>query len=280
MSRVLIAGLGYLGARLAPELLRAGHDVIGLSRKPRAVSGVRLLEADLSEPASLEAIPPRLDHVIYMASADGGDDAAYRKAYVEGPRNLIQALEGRGDDLLRLLFVSSTGVYEQSDGSWVDEDSATGSTRFSARRLLEGEHLVRSSPWPSLVLRLSGIYGPNRAHWLDRVLAGERRFAVDPGEFSNLIHVEDGARALAHLMMLERPDEIYIGVDSEPVEKRELIGWLFGELSLEPPHFESRSGQESVRGNKRCRNGRLLSTGFRLRYPSFREGYRSLLEKR
>jgi nucleoside-diphosphate-sugar epimerase len=279
MARVLLAGFGYMGRRLAAELSGAGQEVFGLSRSGNHLPGVSPVTADLSDPPSLRALPPHIDHVVYMVSADGRDDERYRKAYVTGPKNLIGALEERGDEVRRFLFVSSTGVYEQADGSWVDESSPTSASHFSARRLLEGEEVVRRSPWPSIVLRLSGIYGPGRALWLERIVSGERSFAIDPGEYSNLIHVEDGARALAHVMTLERPEAIYIGVDSEPVERRELIGWLFRELSLAPPRFVACSRRESGRANKRCRNQRLLSTGFSFRYPTFREGLRSLMEK-
>jgi nucleoside-diphosphate-sugar epimerase len=280
MSRVLIAGFGYLGARLAPELVQSGYQVFGLSRHPREVSGVNAIEADLSDPSSLSALPSRLDHVVYMASAGGRDDERYRKAYVTGPQNLIRALEQRSETIRSFIFVSSTGVYEQSDGSWVDETSPTGSLHFSARRLLEGETVVRGAPWPAIVLRLSGIYGVGRTYWLDRIRSGEHTFAVGAGEFSNLIHVEDAARALAHLLSVENPEPVYIGTDSQPVEKRRLIEWLSDQLSLEPPRFMAPTAGDYGRGNKRCRNRRLLETGFRFRYPSFREGYRSILEKK
>ncbi len=276
---MLIAGFGYLGRCLSSELLRAGHEVFGLSRRPRMLPGVFGVKADLSDLDSLHGLPPRLDYVVYMASADGRDDERYREAYVTGPANLIRALDDRGDALARFLFVSSTGVYEQNDGAWVDESSPTGSSHFSARRLLEGERLVEKASWPSVVLRLSGIYGPGRSYWLERIRSGDEAFAIDPDEISNLIHVEDAARALAHLMTVESPEVLYLGVDSEPVEKRELVRWLCRELSLAPPRFAGGNGRAPGRGNKRCSNRRLLETGFQFRYPSFREGFRSLMEK-
>ena len=104
-ERVLVAGCGYVGACAAAALVSRGCEVFGLRRQPRDLpGGVVPLAADLTDPASLKALPPGLDLVLYAASAGGGDEEAYRAAYVDGPRNLLDALARDGQAPRRVLF--------------------------------------------------------------------------------------------------------------------------------------------------------------------------------
>lgn len=124
--RILVAGCGYVGGKLGSLLADDGHEVYGLRRNPDALpTGIKPVAADLSREAPPDILPQNLDFVFYAVSADGPDDEAYRLAYVDGPRNLLEALSNRGDNIRRFFFTSSTGVYAQSDGEWVDEDSPT-----------------------------------------------------------------------------------------------------------------------------------------------------------
>ncbi|MDP7640636.1 MAG: NAD-dependent epimerase/dehydratase family protein, partial [Candidatus Hydrogenedentes bacterium] len=124
MSRVLIAGCGYVGSALAERLVKAGHEVWGLRRAAaRLPRGVNPIFANLNELAPLEGLPSPLDYVVYCAGASGHDEAAYRRVYVDGTVKLLEAMRRQGIVPKRLLYTSSTGVYAQQDGSWVDEDS-------------------------------------------------------------------------------------------------------------------------------------------------------------
>jgi len=278
MARVLIAGCGYVGAALGARLALAPHEVWGLRRRNASLPvGVRPIVADLAVPRSLRELPPRLDVVVYMASAGGPDEALYRAAYVDGVRNLLAALSEAGQKPRRLLFVSSTGVYAQSRGEWVDESSPAEPAHFSGRRLLEGESLVRQSGLPHTIVRFGGIYGPRRTRLVDRVR--EARAFYREGQYTNRIHRDDCAGALEHLIGLPEPEPLYLGVDCEPADEQTVYSWLAGVLGAPSPRPERRRGGRAARprGNKRCRNDRLLDAGYRFRFPTFREGYADVL---
>ena len=279
MSRILIAGCGDVGSALGLRLAAAGHEVFGLRRNAAALpAGIHPVRADLAEPAALSGLPPSIESVVYLAAADRYDDAAYERAYVRGPRNLIRALAASSGSLQRLVFVSSTGVYAQSAGEWVDEDSPTEPLRFSGKRLLEGERLVRSGPLPCVVVRFAGIYGPGRNRLQQRVIDG-KPCQETPPYYTNRIHRDDCAAVLQHVLDLGEPSQVYVGVDCEPATQCAVMDWLARRLGVAaPPRIGPRDGVDASRGgNKRCRNARLLASGYRFIYPSFREGYARII---
>jgi nucleoside-diphosphate-sugar epimerase len=279
MARILIAGCGYVGSTLGEILIRDSHDVWGLRRKPVSLpAGIEPIEADLTQPQSLSDLPDDLDVVFYLASPSGAEDALYRLAYVDGLRTLIGALDPQGKRP-RLLFASSTAVYSQREGEWIDESSETAPEHWSGVRLLEGERLALQSPLPATVVRFGGIYGPRRTSLVDRVRSGRAVYRADTPHYTNRIHRDDCAGTLHHLMGLENPDSVYLGVDSDPAEERAVLLWLAGVLgSPEPRVAAATETSDRPRGNKRCRNDRLLRSGYTFRYPTFREGYRAVLE--
>ena len=282
MANVLIAGCGYVGTVLGTRLTLEGHDVWGLRRHTDALpSSIRPFVADLTVPETLEALPPGLDVVFYTASADASDDDSYRAAYVEGLRNLLHALDNQRQPLRRVLFTSSTGVYAQSSGAWVDETSPTEPAEFSGIRVLEGERLLLGGLFPATVLRLGGIYGPGRTRLIDRVRRGLAVCTDGPPLYANRIHRDDCAGALQHLMNVDQPDQIYLGVDHEPAEQCEVLRWLAAQLGVSPPGVEPPSGSEVRRhqSNKRCSNAKLVALGYVFRYSSFRDGYMALLDE-
>jgi nucleoside-diphosphate-sugar epimerase len=283
--RVLISGCGYVGGALADVLARSGYEVFGLRRNPRALPpGVNSVSADFTDQDSLEqALPESLDYVFHTASpgiSGAGTaserDAAYREAYVRGPSNLISTLRSRGESPRRILLTSSTGVYAQTGGERVDETSATEPTG-PGRFMLEGEKEWLGSLFPAVVLRLAGIYGPGRTGALDR--ARRYRLADSPGEkpaYTNRIHRDDCAGALMHLSLLERPESLYIGADQEPATPAAVAAWL-AESYPEARREDAASPGRGSRTNKRCDNARLVASGYTFRYPTFREGFASLL---
>jgi nucleoside-diphosphate-sugar epimerase len=281
LARVLIAGCGYLGNALGGALLCDAHDVWGLKRRVSGLAlGIRPVEADLGLAATLRDLPAGLDFVFYMVSPGGSDDALYRVAYVVGLRNLLELFEARRERPRRVFFVSSTAVYAQQDGEWVDEASPTEPRHFSGRRLLEGERLLFESPFASSVVRLGGIYGPRRASLIDRVRTGSAVYRARPPQYTNRIHRDDCVGALRHLMGLEAPESLYLGVDCEPAAEASVLGWLAGVLGTPPPRAVDSAPRQRARGNKRCRNDRLLASGYAFRYPTFREGYTDVLAGR
>ncbi|MDE2485067.1 MAG: SDR family oxidoreductase [candidate division NC10 bacterium] len=280
MANILIAGCGYIGTALGSLLAAEGHTVWGLRRHPATLpSGIRPLEADLTSPETLQTLPPAVDWVFYSAAPDTHDDAAYRAVYVEGLNNLLNALTSQQAHPRRVFLTSSTGVYGESFGAWVDETSPTQPTEFAGIRLLEGERLLLDGPFPATVLRLGGLYGPGRASLIEQVRRGEIAWDDESPVYFNRIHRDDAAGALRHLMMLPHPDPIYLGVDHEPAKLAVLLDWLAQTLDVPPtrPGESSRLRTPRHPANKRCRNAKLVASGYVFRYPTFREGYTALL---
>jgi nucleoside-diphosphate-sugar epimerase len=276
MARLLIAGCGYVGGALAASASARGETVFGLRRTQRPLpAGVGSVVADLAEPASLAALPGDIDSVVYAASADERSEVAYRRAYVDGPLTLLRHLERRGDPLRRFLLVSSTGVYGQADGSWIDEDTPTLS-RGTGAVLEEGERRCLESAASTVVLRLGGIYGPGRRNLIDRVLSGQAGCPGGVPVYTNRIHLDDIVAAIEHLLAAETPSPVYLGVDHEPADTCTVVRWLAEQTGAPAPLAIA---AEPVRTNKRCRNDRLVASGFRFRYPTFREGYTQVLER-
>ncbi len=276
---VLIAGCGMVGTALGRGLAEEGHRVWGVRRRPWAPpAGIRPIRADLTLPQRISSLPENLDFVVYLVSSDERTDEAYTRAYVEGLRNLLQTLDRRGRKPRRIFFGSSTAVYGQNGGEWVDEESPAEPVRFNGRRILEAESVLFGSPFPGTAIRFAGLYGPDRVRLLKRVLRGLEVRARGRSVYTNRIHVRDAARTIRHLMFLESPEPVYVAADCEPVERNLLIRWLADNLGASPPPFAEPGDEPGLRGNKRCRNRRLIESGYRFTYPTYREGYRAIID--
>ena len=280
MARVLIAGCGDVGTELGVRLVEDGHTVWGLRRHCDTLpSNLHSLPADLTRPETLHALPPALDVVFYTAAPDSSSASTYRVTYGDGIRHLLAALATQGHTLQRFIFTSSTGVYAQEAGEWVDELSPTEPVHFSGKELLIGEQIVLSSAFPATVVRLGGIYGPGRTRLIDGVRQGTAACTDGPPVYTNRIHRDDCAGVLQHVMQLGQPDRLYLAVDHEPADQCAVLRWLAQQLRLLPPWKKTAAHSETrlPRSNKRCRNSKLVATGYKFRYPTFREGYKALL---
>lgn len=271
-ENILIAGCGDVGNALATRLLAEGCSVWGVRRRVDALApGVEPWCIDLTEPTTFGAPPAAFDCVFYTASADRRDEAAYRSIYVDALGALLRVLRNAASPLRRVFFTSSTAVYGQSEGEWVDEESPTEPSGFNGRILLEAERLIASAPETGVNVRLSGIYGPGRTRLVRKVWNGD---ATATMSWTNRIHVEDCAGALHHLMRVQRPAGLYVGSDDEPVTTADVVTWMSEELgvSVPPP-------AETSRANKRCRNARLRESGYVFQYPTFRDGYPEIIRE-
>jgi nucleoside-diphosphate-sugar epimerase len=230
---------------------------------------------------SLTNLPLALDAVVYTAAAAASTPEAYRAAYLDGPRNLMKSLEGSSAAPRRIVFASSTAVWGESGGGWVDEDTPSMPDTFRGEILLEGEEGLRAAGLSAVSLRLGGIYGPGRTRLLERVRKGEARCPKGDSPagqiWSNRIHRDDAAGALAHLLTLDEVDPVYVGVDHEPALLCDVYTYLAGLLGVPPPEGVD---TDDNRANKRCSSARLRATGFRFEFPTFREGYRAMIEGR
>ena len=281
---VVVAGCGYVGSALAQMLVADGHRVWGLRRDPSDLpQGVRPLAGDVCEPATLDGLPPHPDAIVYAVAPAARSAEAYRAAYVDGLSNLLDAAGDRGSRFrVRLVLVSSTGIYGESEGRWVDEDTPPDPADETGAMLLEGERIARACAGTGIVLRLGGIYGPGRDRTVRRVCGGEAG-CPDAGHYGNRIHRDDAAGAARHLLYLDRPESVYLGVDRDPAELRAVYRWIAEQAGVPDPcadRHDRASGPSRRRGtNKRCSSERLVRSGYAFQYPTFREGYASLLPK-
>lgn len=277
---ILLAGCGYLGTALALALSADGHAVWGLRRAARTLPApIQPWEADLTQPETLQSLPAAFDVVFYTAGSSGPSEEAYRLAYVEGLRNLLEALSRQRQRPRQVFFTSSTGVYAQRRGEWVDEASPAEPVRPTGQRLLEAERLLLDSPFTATVVRLAGIYGPGRTRLIDSVRQGTAVYTDTAPVYMNLIHRDDCVGMLRYLMRLRWPDRLYIGVDHQPTERGALLRWLAGQLGAPAPRLATEPEVSAMRrpSNKRCRNTRLLQAGYTFRYPTYQAGYAAIL---
>lgn len=271
MSGILIAGCGYVGIQLGLRLAEAGHEVWGLRRDPSPLPRtIHPISADLRAPLDDIDLPPA-DRIVYAASADARSAEGYRDAYVSGVQNLLAALERRRGPPLRVVYVSSTAVYGDAAGRWVDEETDPVPEDFRGATVLRGEALVRRAPHRGVCVRLGGIYGPGRTRLMERARRGELRCPPGGPAWSNRIHRDDAAGTLEHLLFLDDPRPLYLAVDDEPAPLCEVYRYVAALVGGPEPDVDG--SVKKTRSNKRCSNALLTTSGYAFRYPSYREGY-------
>ena len=287
--RVLIVGPGYVGLKLGAELAQRGHDVSGLRRSNVAAdemraAGLTPLIGDITQPASLAALPAKFDWVVNCVSSTQGGVGEYRTVYLQGSRNLIGWLAGSPP--AKFVYTSSTSVYGQNDGSLVDETSPTEPPAETGRALVETEQVILEAAqrgFPAVILRVAGIYGPGRGWWFKQFLAGEARIEGAGQRTLNMIHRDDVAGCIIAALEHGVPGEIYNAVDDEPVTQRGFFAWLSQQLNRPmPPVVTEDLELTRKRGvtNKRISNTKLKSEmGYKFRFPTFREGYAAEIQK-
>ena len=266
----LIIGCGYLGRRVAALWQAHGKRVRALTRtKSNELSGLGIepIVGDvLSPPHPL----PQAATVLYAVGLDRSSGRSQREVYVDGLRNVLNALPPPQ----RFIYVSSTSVYGQTDGSWVDEVSLTEPLEESGRIVLEAEQMLRSRLPDAIILRFAGIYGPGRMI---------RRAAIEKGEplvgdfdkLINLIHVDDGAQSVLAAEERGKPGETYLIADGCPVTRREFYSFMAQLLKAPPPTFETAndSHPKDDRANRRISNRKMLQQlGLVLRFADYRSG--------
>lgn len=281
--RILIIGCGYVGVPLGRLLNRQGHAVVGMRRTHEAdailtQAGITPLHGDITAPAALAQIEPNFDAVINLVSSNRGGPEEYRRVYLEGTRHILAWMRSRSP--IPYLYTSSTSVYAQNDGSWVTEQSPVAPDSPTSQVLVETENeLLSEKNLPITILRSSGIYGPGRGHLFKQFLRGEATMREDGSHWINMIHVEDLAGAIAHLLDRKLPG-IYNISDNEPVTQKAFFQWLADQLGKPlPPCAPADADRKRGLTNKRVDNAKLRSTGYNFQYPTFREGYLSKIHR-
>ncbi|WP_336345442.1 SDR family oxidoreductase [Halalkalicoccus ordinarius] len=284
--RVAILGCGYVGLELGRRLLARGHDVVGVRRSPEGVeeieaAGFDAVRADVTDPEGLSTVPDA-DALVFAASSGGRGADAAREVYVEGLETAIDQFSAREHPPDRLVYTSSTGVYGDHGGDWVDEETPIEPTTEKTRVLAEAERIALESSIAidGTVARFSGLYGPER-YRLERYLEGP----VTAG-YLNMVHRDDAAGAVRYLLEedLARGEAVLVS-DDEPAEKWAFADWLAEQCGVETPPKRtkeerldegdlSEAARRRILTSKRCSNAKLRELGYELEYPTFREGYR------
>jgi nucleoside-diphosphate-sugar epimerase len=288
--RVLIIGCGYVGLPVGAELARQGHEVFGLTRSGQTSPalqerGIKPLAADITRRAELDTLPVPFDWVVNTVSSNKGGLEEYRQIFIDGLRHILQWLESSPPK--KLVHVSSTSVYGQTDGSLVKESSPAEPRGELGQVLVAAEQLLleaaRAKNIPAIILRASGIYGPGRGHLFLQYIKDEARIPGRGERLVNMIHRDDLAACILTALKSGRPGEIYNASDDEPVPQIHFFRWLSETLGKNMPPFvreEDAAPRKRALTNKKVSNRKLrMELGCPLRYPTFRQGYTAEIQR-
>ena len=285
-KHLVVFGAGYVGGELARQGLTRGMRVTALTRNPEKAEqmrekGIQVVEADLASHDWHHQITGDVDFVLNSVSSGGGGVEGYQHSYVEGMRSVVTWAKSR--EINTFVYTGSTSVYPQDYGAEVTESADTGTENERTARLLHAEKIARESGdftrW--FILRLSGIYGPNRHHVLNQIRAGGP-LAGRSDHRLNLIHRDDICRAIWSVFAApsELRNEVFNVSDDSAVTKCELVEWLASRLQLPCPVFDPKlpSVRRRIVPDRVIVNRKLKETvGWRPQYPDYRAGYEAIL---
>ena len=291
--RVAILGCGYVGLELGRQLHAAGHDPVGVRRSDDGVDAIRdagfdAVQADVTDEATLDRIPA-VDAVVFIASSGGRDAEAARSVYVDGLQTAIDHFGTRSSPPEHFVYTSSTGVYGDHGGDFVDESTPLEPTTEKTRVLVEAEQTLHDRTeahgMDGTVVRFAGLYGPDRYRLL-RYIEGP----VTEG-YLNMIHRDDAAGTVRFALTNDaaRGEDVLLAVDDEPVDKWTFADWLADECGVDRPARVSKeerlaeddlseAARRRLTTSKRCSNERLRDLGYEFAYPTYREGYRAAID--
>ncbi len=278
----LVVGCGYLGLRVAKRWLAAGDTVFALTRsraKELEAVGISPIVGDITVPESLDNLPTA-DTVLFAVGMDRSMYSDIRLVYVGGLEHVVERLSNSTG---HLIYISSTGVYGDFDGAWIDETAETQPAREGGKACLEAEQLIRQSKFASqsTILRFAGIYGPGRVPTRSLIQSKDWKKLSAAG-YLNLIHVDDGAKVVSTVADQTPTGETFVVSDGRPSLRKEYYEFIakqFGideipwEESIVKP-TESRSGS-----SKRVSNRKLMERfEINLDYPDYQAGLKSALD--
>ena len=256
-GRLLIFGLGYSAQRIAQGLRMRGWDVEATGRDG---------SIDFSDRGAVLEAATRVTHVLSsVPPTEEGDPVLDRYG---------EAIRGKW-----LGYLSSTGVYGDAGGAWVDESSPVGSGRRSARVEVDARWLAMGAR----VFRLPGIYGPGRSIF-DRIVEGKAHRIDLPGQVFSRVHVEDIAGGVTAAIAADVPPGAYNLGDDEPASQNAVVEHASLLLGVPAPPLQSLEEANlspMARGfyaeNRRVANGKLKRlASWQPRYPTYREGLAAL----
>jgi nucleoside-diphosphate-sugar epimerase len=267
-----------VGEGLLRALSEQGWQAIGLTLSDDSAanlrsSGLKVIAADIREPDFARNLETKsFSLVVHCASSGGRGSESYEALFEHGTRNVFTVL-----DIGHFLFVSSTSVYAQTDGSPVDERSPAEPERATGKILRKAEDYVLDRK--GMVARLAGIYGPRRCVPLARLLAGDAIIEGEGERTMNSIYRDDAVSALWFLARLKTSGIINV-VDNCPVSQLEWFRWVAQRAGKAmPPPGPRDLTRKRAWTNKRVSNAKLRGLGWEPAFPSFREGIERILEQ-
>ncbi|MGD2108900.1 MAG: SDR family oxidoreductase [Phycisphaerae bacterium] len=270
--KILIIGCGYVGSALGQTLIQLGHEVVGTTTTPSRLDelenlGITPMQLDLTDADRLRDALREQD-TVYLTIAPRQRGMNYRDVYLAAARRLVDAI--RETSVRRIIYTGSTRVYGQTDGTWVDETSPTNPSDENGEVLLQTEQtLLRGvePPTTAAVLRLGGIYGPDRDFKQRiRTLAGTAR--TDADLYVNLVHLDDIVAALIALLTVPYHGVLNL-VDDSPERRQDLYDRTLAEASLPPVRWERPPADDATRLGKRVRNDLVKRTlNLTLKHPA------------
>lgn len=285
--RVLIFGCGYLGRRVATAWIESGLEVFAVTRSPEKSdlfrkSGIQPFIGDVCEPASLDNLPDA-DIVLYSVGYDRTSSRTHEEVTCHGTEHILERLKDRCG---RFIYTSSTSVYGQSSGEWVDERSECNPSQLGGRLNLIAEQSVqdrfpKNRSTSAVILRLAGLYGSGRLLSRKESLLAAEPISGRGDSWLNLIHVDDATRAVIASSKDDVRAGIYNVVDDQPVRRAEYFELLAELIGAPPPTFDA--SQPGARGsgglNKRCSNQKLRTeSSWKPAFPSFATGLPASIE--
>lgn len=274
MANILIIGCGTIGIELARLLTAQGHAVTGLRRNPPANnSDIRIIPANIGSATDIDQLPVDVDQLYFIVSVDGRTEQSYRDVYDSGLNNVLAKFAQ-----VPCIFVSSTSVYGQSHGEWVDENSPAQPDNHNSQLIRQAEQRVIASNSQNTVVRFSGIYGRGREYLLNKAKQSPV-IQHTPPYFTNRIHQDDCVRVLAFLLEKKLAgvalENYYLASDNDPAPLYDVMMWLTQQLNCPAPTIKAVANDDTQ--NKRCRNQRLKNLGYQFTYSSYKDGYGELL---
>jgi nucleoside-diphosphate-sugar epimerase len=280
----LIIGCGYLGMRIARLWLAEEHPVAALTRSAKRAEEFRQLGlypviGDVTEPRTLlplaNLVEPN-DTIVHAVGHDRMAGPSLREVYVAGLLNVLAALRAPPR---KIIYISSTGVYGQNDGSWIDEDSPTEPFREAGRICLEAEQALCAHPFGAraIILRMAGIYGPGRVPNRADLQAG-KALPVDPQAYLNLIHVADAARIVLLAEEKATTPRTFVVSDGQPLKRHEFYEelariWQTPSPAFAPPAERAALSAMRHGSNKRVNSARMMrELAPSLLFPDYRQG--------
>jgi nucleoside-diphosphate-sugar epimerase len=278
MAKILIIGCGSIGLALAQALVANGHQVTGLKRHlpVNRQDGIDYFQADITQSTQLAHLATDFAAIFFIVTSDSREPSGYQAIYETGLNNLIQHFADCQQQP-RWLLVSSTGVYGQTNGEWVDENSVAEPKSATSQWIRHAEQQITAFNANNVVVRFAGIYGPGRESLIRMAKLGSK-IQKEPPYYTNRIHQDDCIGVLVFLLTKalagHQLDNCYLASDHDPAPMWDVITWLAEQCHAPAPIAKTELATDM---NKRCNNQRLVSLGYQFIYPDYKSGYQQVL---